>query len=220
MIKPDKIIRSSRKTLCVSVDSLGQVTVRAPLRCSDERIFAFLQAKSAWIEKHQAQRAGAKSHLPTDSLDGFSMLLLGKEYVLRLYDGENIRIDGETHTLFLPKKQAKDRLVKWLKENALRIFTQESERIARATGLCYKEIKLSTAKKKWGSCDGDNLIRYSFRLIYAPKEMIEYVVLHELCHSKQKNHSKAFWALVEKYMPDWKQRRSWLKKHGYLLQIF
>ena len=148
------------------------------------------------------------------------MLLLGKEYVLRLYDGENIRIDGEMHTLFLPKKQAKDRLVKWLKENALRIFTQESERIARATGLCYKEIKLSTAKKKWGSCDGDNLIRYSFRLIYAPKEMIEYVVLHELCHSKQKNHSKAFWALVEKYMPDWKQRRSWLKKHGYLLQIF
>ena len=220
MIKPDKIIRSSRKTLCVSVDSLGQVTVRAPLGCSDERIFAFLQAKSAWIQKYKTKRAGAESRLPTENLDGFQMMILGKEYLIRLYDGKKIALDGERKTLWLPNKKPQERLVKWLKENALRIFVQESERLSQITGLRYKEIKLSTARKQWGCCDGKNEIRYSFRLIYAPKEMIEYVILHELCHIKEKNHSKAFWALVEKYMPDCKQRCAWLKNHGYLLQIF
>ena len=220
MIKPDKIIRSHRKTLCVSVDSLGQVTVRAPLRCSDERIFAFLQEKSPWIQKHTAKRAGAGARLPSENLDGFVFMLLGKEYTLKLYDGQKIALDSPAQTLWLPKKNSQGRLVKWLKENALRIFTQESERISALTGLRFKEIKLSTARKKWGSCDGDNVIRYVFRLIYAPKEMIEYVVLHELCHVKEKNHSKAFWMLVERYMPDWKKRRLWLKNHGYLLHIF
>jgi predicted metal-dependent hydrolase len=220
MIKPDKIIRSHRKTLCVSVDSLGQVIVRAPLRCSDERIFAFLQEKSAWMQKHTAKREGAGARLPSENLDGFVFMLLGKEYTLKLYDGQKIALDSPSQTLWLPKKNSRERLVKWLKENALRIFTQESERISAWTGLRFKEIKLSTARKKWGSCDGDNVIRYVFRLIYTPKEMIEYVVLHELCHVKEKNHSKAFWALVERYMPDWKKRRLWLKNHGYLLHIF
>ena len=220
MIKPDKIIRSNRKTLCVSVDSLGQVTVRAPMRCSDERIFAFLREKSEWIEKHKRQRAGAESRLPPENLDGFVFMLLGKEYVVKLYDGNKIALDNTSLAIWLPSKNAKVRLIKWLKENALRIFNQESERLAKQTGLQFKEIKLSTARKKWGSCDGNNVIRYVFRLIYAPKEMIEYVVLHELCHIRHKNHSKAFWGLVERYMPDWKERRVWLKNHGYLLHIF
>ena len=220
MSKPDKIIRSNRKTLCVSIDSLGQVIVRAPLRCSEERIFAFLREKSAWIDKHKAQRSGTGLKLPPENLDGYSFMLLGKEYTVKLYEGKKIALENDKSIIWVPKKNARERLVAWLKENALRIFIQESERLSQYTGLRFKEIKISTAKKKWGSCDGDILIRYTFRLIYAPKEMIEYVILHELCHIKEKNHSKAFWALVEKYMPDWKKRRAWLKNHGYLLYIF
>ena len=87
-------------------------------------------------------------------------------------------------------------------------------------GVNFQSVELSSAKGKWGSCSYDNKIRYAYRLIYAPREMIEYVVVHELSHVRHKNHSKAFWTEVAKYTPDWKAKRQWLKTHGYLLEIF
>ena len=220
MIQPDEIIRSNRKTLAISIDPFGRLIVRAPKTCSMERIFAFIRQKESWILQKKSQTAGAGMRLPPENLHGYTFLLLGKECRICLTDKRNVIFDEESYTLYLPSKNAKQRLVKWLKENAKRIFTLVTERKAKEMYVKFQSVEVSSAKGKWGSCSYDNKIRYAYRLIYAPKEMIEYVVVHELAHVKHKNHSTAFWLEVARYIPDWKNRRKWLKMHGYLLEIF
>lgn len=218
MIEPDKIIRSERKTLSVSIDALGMVTVRAPISCSTARIFEFLAEKEKWILQKKAERLGAGARLPAENLDGFRFLLLGKETRISLVNGRKISFDGEN--IFLPVEKARERLVKWLKENAKRIFALETERIAKVMNVDYTSVSVSSAKTRWGSCSGNNALRYSFRLLYAPKEVIAYVVVHELAHVRYKNHGKAFWREVERFVPDYKQKRKWLKNHAFLMRIF
>ena len=220
MIQPDKIIRSRRKTLAISIDSFGRLTVRAPLLCSEERIFAFLREKEAWIVKKQAQRQGAGISLPPENLHGYKLLLLGKYHEISLTDIKEVRFDKENLRIFLPIRNSRERLVKWLKDNAKRIFTAETERIAKEMGVRHGKVSVNSAKSHWGVCSGKNDIRYSFRLLYAPKEVISYVIVHELAHTRYKNHSASFWKEVERYEPDWKEKRRWLKIHGGLMAVF
>lgn len=220
MIQPDKIVRSNRKTLAISVDTFGRLIVRAPKRCAEDRIFAFLKEKENWILRKQAERKGAGTALPPENLDGYSFLLLGNSTKISLYDEKKVGYDSENNRIFLPSEKPKERLVKWLKENAKRIFTTVTQRKAAEMGVSYKSISITSARTRWGTCSGDNALRYTFRLLYCPKEIIEYVIVHELSHIRHKNHSRLFWQEVEKYIPDWKTRRKWLKNHGILMEIF
>lgn len=170
--------------------------------------------------RKRAKMAGADMQLPPEDLHGYEFLLLGKTCKIYLDDGTNIRFDAQNGRLYLPKKNARVRLVKWLKENALRIFLQVTSEWAARMGVQAKSVAVSSAKSRWGSCSADNSIRYTFRLLYAPKEIIEYVAVHELAHIRHKNHSPRFWQEVASYIPDWKNRRDWLKYRGALLQIF
>lgn len=219
MVQPDEIIYSKRKTLSISVDGFGRLVVRAPLTCSKERIFAFLSAKEGWIRKQQSQRKGVGISLPPENLHGYRLLLLGRYHDILLADVKEVRFDGEARRIFLPQNNARQRLLKWLKDNAKRILLETTERTAKTMGVRFSTVSVNSAKSHWGVCSGKNDIRYSFRLLYAPKEVIEYVVTHELAHTKYKNHSAAFWREVEKYQPDWKEKRRWLKLYGGLMQV-
>jgi predicted metal-dependent hydrolase len=220
MMTPDKVIRSSRKTLSISIDTFGRLIVRAPKRCSEQRIFAFIQEKEPWIRKKQAERKGAGMLLPPENLDGYTFLLLGNLTRIKLADGKKVGYDAEQNIVYLPYEKSKERLVKWLKENAKRILATVTARKAAEMGVSYSSLTITSAKTRWGSCSGDNAIRYTFRLLYCPKEVIDYVVVHELAHTIQHNHSKQFWQVVEKYAPEWKTRRNWLKANGILMEIF
>ncbi len=220
MITPDKIIRSARKTLSVSIDPFGRLIVRAPARLSEERIFAFLKEKEDWIRKHQAKKAGAESRLPPKNLDGYVFLLFGEEYRVALYGGKKVLCDEVEKRLFAPRESAEETLKKWLKERAREILKALTDELAREMGVRYKSLSITSAKTRWGSCSFDNALHFSFRLVYAPEAVIRYVAAHELAHICVKNHSPAFWALVGKYVPDYKQKRRWLKDRSYLMQIF
>lgn len=220
MIQPDEIIRSNRKTISVCISPLGKITVRAPKRCDTGRIFAFLQEKEGWILRQKAKTAGAGMRLPTENLHGYTFLLLGKQRQIFLDDGKTVRFDEQTDTIYLPKSNAQTKLIQWLKTNAKRIFTQQTQRIARLMDCEYRSVSVTSAKTRWGSCSGNNALHYSFRLLYASKEVIEYVIIHELAHTRHKNHSKLFWQEVEKYCPQWKTHRAWLKQNAIVMEIF
>ena len=220
MIKPDEIIRSRRKTLAITVDSFGRLIVRAPLHCSEKRIFSFIEEKEGWILRKIAERKGAGIELPPENLNGYTMMLLGKKCKIYVVDTAKVCYDSEQRILFLPEKNPKERLVKWLKENAKRIFTQVTAETATRMGMTYQSVSVTSARGRWGSCSGKNAIHFSFRLIYAPKDVIEYVIVHELAHTKHHDHSQAFWAEVAKFVPDWKVKRAWLKEHGGLMEVF
>ena len=220
MIYPDKIIRSKRKSLAVCIDNFGAVIVRAPLRLSEDKIFAFLQEKESWIQDKKSKKQSVGLSLPPENLDGYTFLILGERCQITLIEGKKIGFDKENYRLFLPKENAKARLQKWLKENAKRIFSNVAEQKAKEMTLSYKSVRISSAKTRWGTCSVDNRLCFTFRLLYAPKDVIEYVIVHELSHVKHKNHSQSFWKEVEKYVPDWKKRRKWLKDHAILMEIF
>ena len=220
MIQPDEIIRSNRKTLSISIDPFGRLIVRAPRSCGKERIFAFLQEKQDWILRKKSERTGAGICLPPENLNGYEFLLLGKKRKIILLDTQKVGFDETTDTIYLPENGARERLVRWLKDNAKRILQTVTERNAERMGATFRKITVTSARGRWGSCSYDNSLHYSFRLLYVPKEVIDYVTVHELAHTKHKNHSRAFWAEVEKYVPDWREKRDWLKRHAALMQVF
>ena len=220
MVQPDEIIRSNRKTLAITIDSFGRLIVRAPLRCSENRIHAFLQEKEGWIVRKIAEKKGAGIQLPPANLNGYTFMLLGRTCKIYVVDTQTVGYDAENCVLYLPAKNSQDRLVKWLKENAKRILTKATAQVAARMGLTYQSVGVTSARGRWGSCSGKNDIHFSFRLIYAPKEVIEYVIAHELAHTKHHDHSKAFWTEVATHVPDWKEKRAWLKEHSGLMEIF
>ena len=146
--------------------------------------------------------------------------MLGEKNKICIVDTEKVIYEQTTRTIYLPKDQPRERLVKWLKDNAKRILTAVTAETASRMGVKYASVSITSARGRWGSCSGNDAIHYSFRLLYAPKEILEYVAVHELSHVKHKNHSKAFWDEVAKHEPHWKQKRAWLKRHGGLLEIF
>jgi predicted metal-dependent hydrolase len=86
--------------------------------------------------------------------------------------------------------------------------------MARKHGFHYQKLRISSARTRWGSCSSSGTLSFTYRLVMAPPEVVDYVVVHELVHTQVRNHSKTFWTTVEEIMPDYKQRRTWLKKNG------
>jgi predicted metal-dependent hydrolase len=135
-------------------------------------------------------------------------------------DADTISLDIEQKILKLPKTKSEQRLVEWLKTSAERIFGVIAKRFSQQMSVQYKSLSVTSARTRWGSCSGENRLCFTFRLLFAPKEIVEYVVVHELAHIRHKNHSAKFWSEVEKYQPDWKNKRAWLKAHGGLMELF
>ena len=218
-IIPDEIKRSRRKTLSISIDSLGRVIVRAPMRYPLERIQEFLDEKEEWILKHKSRMNASGICLPGANLDGYELMILGEKYKIVLDGGKRVRFRTDERLIFVPSENAEERLRRFIKENAKRIFTEATRIRAEEMGVRYQDVTITSAATRWGSCTGDNRIRFTFRLLYAPKEVIDYVIVHELCHTLHHDHSRAFWAAVESVLPDYKWKRKWLKDRGALLKI-
>lgn len=101
-----------------------------------------------------------------------------------------------------------------LAEEALKVIPARVEYFARIIGVTYGKITIRNQKTRWGSCSSKGNLNFNCLLMLAPPEVLDYVVVHELCHRKQMNHSKAFWSEVEKVLPDYKEARKWLKEEG------
>lgn len=104
--------------------------------------------------------------------------------------------------------------VKQLADLALKVIPEKTRYYAESMNVQYGRITIRNQKTRWGSCSGKRNLNFNCLLMLAPDEVIDYVVVHELCHLIEMNHSKAFWGEVERVMPDYKKRRQWLKDHG------
>lgn len=220
MVTIDEIVKSKRKTLAVTVNALGKVTVRAPLRASQKEIENFVKKHEDWILRKKENALASCICLPTQRFNGYKLLLLGKYYEIVLYQQERVALDHENCKLYLPEKNAEQRLVGWIKENALRILIKSVEEISARMGVKANSVSITGAKSFWGICTAKNDLRFCYRILYAPRDVLEYVVVHELAHIKHKNHSPLFWGEVAKYIPNWKEKRRWLKERVLLIQIF
>ena len=104
--------------------------------------------------------------------------------------------------------------IKLLTTRAKRVIPPKVDRYAKVLGVDYNRITIRMQKSRWGSCSGQGNLNFNCLLMRAPDDVVDYVIVHELCHRKEMNHSDRFWALVESVLPDYKEKRKWLKDHG------
>jgi predicted metal-dependent hydrolase len=217
----DQIIRSKRRTIAIIVHRDGRVVVRAPLKTPEALIRAFIESKSGWIEEKKALAAKHVALPVKKYTGGEKFLLLGREIPLRVVDKQKTALKFQdefflSKTAF-PKAQAL--FTKWYQARAREILTERVELYARQFGLKYEKIRISSARTRWGSCSSRGTLSFTWRLVMAPLDVVDYVVIHELAHLKVKDHSPKFWAEVERMQPDFKRRRAWLKKNGRFLTL-
>ena len=127
----------------------------------------------------------------------------------RMQERENMRQQARIH---LDAAQEKE-----LRERAKSVLTQRTAYFARQIGVTYGRITVRDQKTRWGSCSQTGNLNFNFRLILAPLEVLDYVVVHELCHRRQMNHSTQFWQEVAQVLPDYRKRKAWLTENGWRL---
>jgi predicted metal-dependent hydrolase len=217
----DKIVRSRRRSITLVVTQDSTLVVRAPLRASISYIESMIRKKSAWIRQKLFEVSLRPKAPAKEFVNGEEFLYLGQAYKLCLVEHANKDIEL-TDKLCLSarvKPIARYILKRWYKSAALKIIGQRCQCYADATGLKPVAIKITEARKRWGSCGSKGTLNFSWRLIMAPMEVIDYVIVHELAHIGQLNHSPAYWRKVADILPDYKKREKWLKENGGLLSI-
>lgn len=217
----DKLVRSKRRTIALIVEPNGSLTVRAPKRAALRDIKQFIIEKTAWIQRTR-QKIEAAPPLPKKEYrQGEGFLFLGRLYPLHIVGPQRPALKFEnaftlSHTA---AERAESLFIKWYKQQALQLLSARVGVFSAQFGLVAKQVKISSAKTRWGSCSADGTLNFSWRLILAPLDVVDYVVIHELAHLRVKNHSQQFWLLVEQWMPDYQERRKWLRLHGGRLSL-
>jgi len=219
-IKIDQIIHSRRKSIAIIIRGDGKLVVRAPLRLSKARIQEFIFTKKDWILDQQAKAASRQAPVHAFTR-GETFLFLGKTIPLEITDNSSrsLTLDSCFQLRRSDQPQAREVFIKWYKQQARQVFTRRVEFFAQKHSLTYAKIRLSSAHTRWGSCSSKGTLSFTWRLVMAPMEIIDYVIIHELVHLEIQNHSSTFWKKVQEYLPDYKNRRAWLKEHGSLLNL-
>jgi len=211
-----QLIRSKRKTLSLQINSYAELIVRAPNQLSVKKIEQFIDEKSDWIEKKSNSISLKKPQKPNYT-DGEKFLYLGEEYPLSVNTAQakGLSFDGQIFSLHAGGKVE---FLSWYKASFKKIAIPRLDYYAKNHQLSYNQVRLKNQKTLWGSCSGVNNINLNYLLIGAPISVIDYVIVHELCHSVHKNHSKSFWQLVFSILPNYKASKRWLQDNGHRLQ--
>lgn len=210
-----KLIRSRRKTAAIHITKDAGIEVRVPLKMPKAHIDAFVASKEEWITSHLTRREQLNNEKAAFCLNyGDTVVLCGKAYPIIARNGKQAGFDGEY--FYVPSGLSPDEIkfaVMWIyKSEAKRIVYKKVDEYSGQMNVKPAAIRINSAKTRWGSCSGKDSLNVSWRLIMADESVIDYVVVHELAHIKEHNHSPRFWAVVENVLPDYKQCKQRLKE--------
>jgi len=214
---------SDRKTLAIHVHPDGQVSVDAPVSASIEEIYGKVKKRATWILRQQRQFAAYPPALPARRyVTGETHRYLGRQYRLKVLQGEGEQVKLLRGCLQVEtrgpddQRRVKALLQAWYREKARLVFTERYEHcrtLVAKFGIRHESgFQLRLMPKRWGSCTRSGNILLNPELVAAPKDCIEYVITHELCHLKEPNHSQAFYRLLTAAMKDWEVRRQRLNE--------
>ncbi|HCM42206.1 MAG TPA: M48 family peptidase [Candidatus Omnitrophica bacterium] len=213
-----KLIRSRRKSIALMIAPDATLVVRAPLGISINAIQGLIEKKRKWIESKQSEVLKRGPVLRKTFTDGETFLFLGEEFSFKTMEGDEIQTAGRE--LLFPRRylaKAEARLIYWYKEKAIEVIAESANHYSRVSGWKFKTINITGAERRWGSCSFSGAINFSWKLIMAPRVVVDYVVVHELAHITEKNHSPRFWKKVESVLPNYQVHEKWLKDHGKTL---
>jgi len=208
-----KVVKSNRRSVALTVSHSGEIVLRVPRIMPKFMVQLFLRENKAWLDK-QKEKVEIRLEKAKKFIEGEKFLFLGEEYPLRFVSGKKLELIDEFRLGKDAKRSPKEMFENWYKKEFREIAEDRIKFFADLGGYKYKKVRISGAKTRWGSRSTTGTISLVWRLAMLPMEIIDYVVLHELAHTIHMNHSRDFWAEVEKWMPDYKERRRWLKKEG------
>jgi predicted metal-dependent hydrolase len=213
------------KSISVRIDfAKNSITLTHPFFVSERVAIDFLQSKYDWIymnfAKKKIKEQSAKSDFNLQIVDGEKISICGRIYNLKndtnavgvFTSDNNLIVSGNSEFISRRVKDfAKKEFVKYIRDYIRNQLPEFQSRI--------KNISMKDTTSRWGSCSSVGNLSFSYRVAFAPKFVIDYLIVHELCHLQEMNHSKNFWKLVDKYLPagDAKLARNWLTKNGFLL---
>jgi len=217
------LLYSARKTIAVRVYPDQAITVDAPEGTPLDKVQAFVRQHGAWIRKKMPAEPQRVS-LPRQYVSGESYRYLGRQYVLKVESGLIARVRLTRDHLIVQTPDVSDKahiaavIDAWYRRHAERIFavllTDCYPRVA-AFGVPFPALSIRPMKTKWGSCTSKGRVTLNLKLIQAPLPLIRYVMLHELCHLKELNHSPQFWRLLTRVLPDWQALRAELNRYEF-----
>lgn len=223
------IRRGKRKnTVAIHVTSPTQVIVLAPSTLGEDKIKEIVKKKARWILEKQKHLKKLELLFPKKEFtSGEQVLFLGRRYrlkIIRSAEGERsgLHVSGRKILVTIDhrlteeekKESIKEALVEWYFSEAERIIGERVDRYGSFFEVVPELIKIKDQQKRWGSCSQNGILRFNWRIVMAPISIIDYVVVHELCHLKVKNHTQKFWKLVSLAIADYKKRREWLKTNS------
>ena len=218
----------NRTSIGIYIDPYGKMEVQAPKGTPDEHVLSLLEEKWDWIQQRM-QEIRDRSLGPKEKNynNGESFLYLGNAYPIHISQDPDITQDYavfEAGILHINVKELEDENIK----QALKRFYYQQckalvERSIQAHQSHFKvkprSIRITDSKKTWGTCDSRQQLTFNWRLAMAPPGVIDYVVVHEMCHMVHLNHDRSFWRLVGKIIPDYEQRENWLTLSNWKMTV-
>ncbi|MHB8139215.1 MAG: M48 family metallopeptidase [Smithellaceae bacterium] len=218
--------RKRKKTISLQIGDNSDIMVYAPYFTPVAEIDRFVEEKRSWIDRAMHRQAQLLTrHQEKAYATGEYFYYLGQTYPLEtcFEPLENAGVIFWRGRFFLNCPAQRDikkyYFVSWYKKKAKEHIPIRVGHFSRALNLQPGNIRITSARSRWGSCSEDNSLAFSFRLIMAPQEVIDYVIVHELMHIRQKNHSSKFWRLMIEAMPDFATHRRWLRDHHKLFEL-
>jgi len=212
-----KVIKSFRKTISMKIDEAWELIVSAPFFMSKKMIEDFINKNKNWVEEKKEQvLERIKKYNEWEKFYYF-----WDEYELK-FEWDSKKIEFDWMNFYLGKKYKDNASIlfsDFYKKEARKYIEKRINEIAEQNNLKFNNLKITSAKTRWGSCTSQKNINFTYRLAMAPIKTIDYVIVHELSHLKHMNHSKAFWNLVEEMMKglypwDYKIHKKWLTDNG------
>ena len=218
-----EVLRSRRKSSVLQIAG-NQLQVKVPNRVRDKTIVEILKKKERWIRNKAMELQNQPITKEREYISGESFPLLGRHLKLKVLEGGKVGtqlIDDYLLTTVrsseigdLRKSRIKNYIEEWYIKEAYKTLEKKVIKYSQIIRVSPRGMKVRNYKTKWGSCDKKGRLTFNFHLIKAPHSIVDYVVVHELCHMLQPNHSKFFWNEVAKYDPLFKEHKKWLKLNG------
>ena len=196
------------------------LTVIVPRSYPISQLYGLLKSKERWISRNLQRFSNSHSLSARKELKyGDTVPYLGQDLELvkqENHHGESVVLDG--NKLVLSPDLFKNGLLElaleqWYRSKAAKLITEIADKLSSQMGINYKRILIRGQKTRWGSCSRKKNLSFNWKLMMAPEPVVEYVIIHELIHLKEMNHSKRFWELVAQYCPGWREHKKWLKQH-------
>lgn len=218
----------SRKTTDIVIERNGVITVRPPVNYTPEQVDTVVESKRLWIYRNLAEWKDLNaSAVVREWVNGETFLYLGRAYRLSLVSDQDCALQLKEGRFCLNRsvieqggtEAAKQAFESYFTDKGMQRFSERVTHFAPKVSVNVANIKVKEMGYRWASCGKSGQLNFHWKCMMAPPRIIDYIVVHELCHFHHRDHTDAFWNEVDKVMPDYRERKEWLRKHGASLAV-